>query len=886
MRLKQVYLAFLLILLATTILTSSALFAQDNIVLTLGVPDWVVGSLDDEIFDDFEANHPGVDVVFAAVTSELVFPSPPEYGITDYLDSWSEYVSSADVLLINTYNTHVAATRAGYLLDLSPLVATDSTLNEDDFFPAMWQSFQWDQGIWGLPVTASFNMFVYRKAAFDAAGLPYPTEDWTFEDFADTARALTQRDENGDVTLPGFMSFGSNYLIRTWLGQGFYDSSTFPEAPLFTNPDLVSLVEQWHALEEEGVFGNFEGPQDYDFNELPLTIQQPFNLMFSPDAEDFGATLLPGGTAGIDITGLAVSAGTTQPELAYELAKYLTENVEFITNQFGMSPARQSMVGQQAEGAFFPELSDEVQALIDGAIWGALPLSEMRFAGYLEQAFNSMRGEDAIVDAEAALQEQEQQAIEDLQTAEERRGTTTVYVATPVPTPVLSSDEIALKVNINLFTSSLPNEEGWDQFIADFTAGDPDVGYIELANSFDDFATLVEEQDCFYLPYNAISGDTMSTILTIDPFLSADFDFDRTDVAPGVLEQLQRGGLTYALPMTIQPQVLWYNTVSFENAGLIAPQSGWSVSEFEDTLNALRDNSEDDQAPFSGGFNGGNYIMMLVAAYGGFPIDAIANPPIVTLTDTANVEAIRQVLDLARDGLLEYNTLGNFGGGGGMFGSSDIYDDTLSAFSFQFQISPDDDTQSPYQLTTYPRGNDYTPVSYGLGTGYISATAQNPDACYRFLSALSLRPDLVGGMPARLSVLDDAEFVASQTPDAIAFYRSFFETLQDPNLVVIPGNFGSADSFPGLFVLQLWMYQAFDAYVLEDADLDTELQQAQAFVDSYLECTAEIPPAGSIFNMSQEDQIDFFRNYARCAVLVDPETEDLFGFILADEEDD
>ncbi len=881
MSLKQLFLVLLLLALVTTLLASSALFAQDNTVITFGVPDWVASSLDDEMFDEFEASNPGVSVVITSVNSELAYPTPPEYDIAAYLDSMAEYAATADVLFMTSYNLQVAATRAGYLLDLTPLIATDSTLNEADFFPAMWQSFQWDQGVWALPISGTFNLFIYRKDAFDDAGLPYPTEDWTFADFADTVRALTQRDENGEVTLPGFTSFGANYVLRSLLSQGFYDSSTFPEAPLLTDPELVALLDEWYALDQEGVFGG-TGEQNWDFNEVPLTIQQPFNLMFSTDSDEFGGALLPGGFAGLELNAVSLSAGTEQPELAYELAKYITGDIELVEMLFGMMPARQSLVGVESEnGIGILNIPDDVQALLDQAAMGALPVSELRFSGYIDQALSTMREDN--VDAATALQEMEQQAVEDLQTAEARRDTTTIFVATPVPTPILSQNEIALRVNVNIFTSSLPDEEGWDQLIADFVAQDPDVGYVELSTGFDDFATLAEEQDCFYLPYNAISSSNNTLILSIDPFLDADFDFDPNDMAPGVMPQVQRDGRTYALPMTLQPQILWYDSEQFAEAGVFEPVNGWTVAEFEDALRSLQ-LSDDEDPPFSPGFGGGGYIMLLIAAYGGMPLDAVANPPIVNFNDPASIEAIRQVLDLAREGYLDYSELGSFTGGGGSFQQSPIYDDMISSFGFEFQASPDGEEENPYRLTTYPRGSQYTPVSYGIGTGYISATSQNPDACYRFLSALSRRPDLLGAMPARLSLIDDPAFAASQTPNALDFYRSFFDILQDPNLVVLPGNFGSGDQFPGVFVIQLWLFQAFDAYVLEDADLETELEQAQVFSENFLQCSADIPPFDEALYSTQEEQIDYFRQFARCAVLVDPETESLFGFIMEEDE--
>jgi hypothetical protein len=48
---------------------------------------------------------------------------------------------------------------------------------------------------------------------------------------------------------------------------------------------------------------------------------------------------------------------------------------------------------------------------------------------------------------------------------------------------------------------------------------------------------------------------------------------------------------------------------------------------------------------------------MLIAAYGGLPFDYRTDPPTLNFTDPATVEAIRQVLDLAKADLIQYETL-------------------------------------------------------------------------------------------------------------------------------------------------------------------------------------------------------------------------------------
>jgi hypothetical protein len=125
-------------------------------------------------------------------------------------------------------------------------------------------------------------------------------------------------------------------------------------------------------------------------------------------------------------------------------------------------------------------------------------------------------------------------------------------------------------------------------------------------------------------------------------------------------------------------------------------------------------------------------------------------------------------------------------------------------------------------------------------------------------------------MPARRSLLTDSAVTANQTPDETAFYQAFDALLSDPNTVSFPSNFagGSAANF----LLERWLNAAFDHYVLNDADLEAELADAQTYATAFLECTATIPP----FDPAQGSQLNFFQQYIDCATKVDPNMEGLF----------
>lgn len=103
------------------------------------------------------------------------------------------------------------------------------------------------------------------------------------------------------------------------------------------------------------------------------------------------------------------------------------------------------------------------------------------------------------------------------------------------------------------------------------------------------------------------------------------------------------------------------------------------------------------------------------------------------------------------------------------------------------QTIPEFATENTYSLTTYPRGNQFTPISYNLGLAYIGVDTLNPEACYRWISTIAQHPELLMGMPVRRSMLDSPEIAAAQGDDVIAAYQMFDASLQDPNAIVVPG---------------------------------------------------------------------------------------------------
>ena len=141
-----------------------------------------------ELVAAFEADQPGVDV-------ELIhIPSLVDYR--QRLGADFAAGAPADIVLIN-YRRYAALAAIGLLEPLGPYLRESALIDETDFYREAIEPFRWRGELMCIPQNLSSLAVYYNKALFDAAGLPYPADDWTWDDFLATAKALTL-DLDGD----------------------------------------------------------------------------------------------------------------------------------------------------------------------------------------------------------------------------------------------------------------------------------------------------------------------------------------------------------------------------------------------------------------------------------------------------------------------------------------------------------------------------------------------------------------------------------------------------------------------------------------------------------------------------------------------------------------
>ncbi len=93
--------------------------------------------------------------------------------------------------------------------DAKGIIALDdylksSSINQGDFIDAVSQLTEGLGATYGLPWCAATEVLFYNQDMFDAAGVAYPTNDWSYADFLAAAEKLTQYNTDNTTAVYGF----------------------------------------------------------------------------------------------------------------------------------------------------------------------------------------------------------------------------------------------------------------------------------------------------------------------------------------------------------------------------------------------------------------------------------------------------------------------------------------------------------------------------------------------------------------------------------------------------------------------------------------------------------------------------------------------------------
>jgi len=176
-----------------------------------------------------------------------------------------------DVMVVDASSAAVFINN-GMLQDLTPFMAKDSKFRLTDYYENVLDTYRnrsggdhlakVENGIYAIPNDFTPMVMYYNKDLFDAAGVPYPKDDWTFADFLETSKRLTKKGQFGFAFsnwMPGWVMFlwnnGGDVLAPDGRkASGYFDSKANVETLTFIR-DLITKHRVAPSLSETAAMG-------------------------------------------------------------------------------------------------------------------------------------------------------------------------------------------------------------------------------------------------------------------------------------------------------------------------------------------------------------------------------------------------------------------------------------------------------------------------------------------------------------------------------------------------------------------------------------------------------------------------------------------------------
>jgi multiple sugar transport system substrate-binding protein len=140
----------------------------------------------------------------------------------------------------------------GVLEDLTPYIQKDN-YNLNDYWPNLLASASYQGKVFGFPRDIEAHALYYNKKLFDAAGVAYPTDKWTWDDLTAAAQKLTKKDAGGRVTQYGLAMEGGKWPM--WVGQAggqVLDDLTNPSKCTLDTPQAMKGLQFFYDLMDKG----------------------------------------------------------------------------------------------------------------------------------------------------------------------------------------------------------------------------------------------------------------------------------------------------------------------------------------------------------------------------------------------------------------------------------------------------------------------------------------------------------------------------------------------------------------------------------------------------------------------------------------------------------
>lgn len=282
--------------------------------------------------------------------------------------------------------------------------------------------------------------------------------------------------------------------------------------------------------------------------------------------------------------------------------------------------------------------------------------------------------------------------------------------------------------------------------------------------------------------YQTLNGDLdRLSMRTLDSYLERSQDYPADAFYPDALgafaqEDDAQELHTYAIPLGIEPWVMFYNKELFDKFNLPYPENDWDLASFRSTALALR-STENHTYGYANAAFGYFDSLIFLYLYGGSLSDAAGYP---TINNPINTEAVEWYVDLYDNNQIapkraQAETDFGYGQNPSILGISDgkigMFVGTLSSRGGMGYPEP---WEFEWGMSAFPQGETSFTLAFYEG-GAIPVKSLHPDEAWLWIDFLSHQvPNNI--VPARLKLAESKDFEERVGAEIAEISRQAMET--------------------------------------------------------------------------------------------------------------
>lgn len=295
--------------------------AEDDVTLSMWVWDDAQVPATQAMIDEFQEANPNIKIEITSIA-----------GVTDYNTKMQSVIGTADAPEIFWMNFNLAKEYIpmGFVQDLTEWIDGDESFDLSGLNAGITDAYTVDGSVYGIVKDTDAYAVFYNKALFDEAGVEYPSDSWTTDDFAEITKNLTTDAVKG---------FANSTTDRVWYNFMYaFGGSPYTEdgsAPNVNSEGSVAAVQYLMDLMNGGY--TFTGPElteissnvAFESNMCAMVIDGSWMVSEFATAlgDNLGIAELPEGPAGRGSCGHGIAYATTtsneHPEETWKFLSYL-----------------------------------------------------------------------------------------------------------------------------------------------------------------------------------------------------------------------------------------------------------------------------------------------------------------------------------------------------------------------------------------------------------------------------------------------------------------------------------------------------------------------------------------------------------------------------------